>query len=246
MSTLHIPLTSRVPTRGHAAKIRFYPGENSWGKNPAGKPLYRVVWSQSRTYRLGGCWGDNGEIEYRHAPYYGNRSEWVLEKWLSAMEYAGTKAEWERTNICEPLAMHGIAIYTMGPYPASGWYEHCYSFPNDAPPNLEAIVPLLEATKDLTLQQIKDGLNLYHQRARKEWEQKVEDGMREAMPAFGFAATNLNSTKPTGDTAGLARPEDLAKEIKKYRGETADETVPVPPEALPTRGVSIQQRKVGR
>jgi len=243
MSTLQIPLTSRIPTRGPEAKVRFWPGENSWGKNPHGKPLYRVIWSQSRTYRIGGCWGDNGEIEYRWAPYYFGRSEWVLEKWLSPKEYGGTKEEWDRSNINEELAAHGIFVYAMGPYPTEGWYEHCYSFPSDAPPNLQAIVPLLEETKKLTFAQIKAGLGLYHERKKKEWESRVEDGLKDALPAFGFAPTNLGSTKPTGDTAGLTKSHELKKAMRNYTGVPETEA-PIDPNSLPRHGVSMGRPKL--
>src|SRR5262245_31807987 len=124
MSSLTIPLTGRVPTRGHAPKLVWFTGQNSWGKNPQGKPLYRIIWTESRTWLIGGCWGDNGEIEYRHAPYYGERKEWVLEKWMSAIEYAGTEEQWRADNVEPNLAAQGIVVYQMGPYPKSGWYEH--------------------------------------------------------------------------------------------------------------------------
>lgn len=238
MSSLAIPLSSRIPTKGEPAKIRWYPGENSWGKNPHGKPLYRVIWSESRTYILGGCWPD-GAIEYRHSPYYGTRQEWVLEKWLTAKEYAGSEDEWNLSQIDENLARHGMAVYAMGPYPANGWYEHCYSFPVDGV-NLHAIVPLLEQTQHLTHAQIRAGIQLHHERMRKEWERKVEDGIRDSAPAFGNVATNLGNTRPTGDTA-LSSPEDLRATVARYKGEKTKKQPDF--EELPRRGVSMPQRK---
>ncbi len=242
MSVLTLPLTRQVPTVGIPAKLRWYPGENSWGKTPAGKPLYRVIWSESHSYKLGGCWPD-GKVEYRWAPYYGSRAEWVLEKWLSAEDFAGSETEWNRTSIDEFLASHGVTIYTMGPYPKEGWYDHCYSFPNDSPPNLELIVPLLEQTKTLTFAQVKAGIQLYHDQKRKEWEQKVEDGLKDALPAFGDSMTAGNPSKPTGDTAGLTQPGALSEAVKKYRGKPTKSEAPFDPDTLPKRGVSIQQRK---
>lgn len=216
-SNLIIPLTARVPTRGVAPKLRWFNGKNTWGKNPDGKPLYRVVWSESRTWLLGGSWPDNGEIEYRHCPYYGGRQEWVLEKWLPAVEYAGAKESWGST-IDHSLAAHGITVYTMGPYPSKGWYEHIYSFSGDAPPNLDELAPLFEASKDYTLEQLKAGVQLFHERKHQEWSDNFDDAVEDLAPAGGYAMTNLNPAKPTADTAGLSDPRDLAAAMKKYRG----------------------------
>lgn len=238
MSIVTLPLTTSVPTVGSPAKLRLWPGiPNTWGKNPQGKPLYRIIWSQSHTYRLGGCWPDS-KVEYRWAPYYGSKAEWVLEKWLSAEEFAGTESEWIRSNVDEFLAGHGITVYTMGPYPREGWYDHCYSFPNDSPPNLELIVPLLEQTKNLTLAQIKAGIQLYHEQQKKDWERKVEDGLRDAQTAFGDSMTAGNPSKPTGDTAGLSTPQAICEAVQKYRGLKID-TTPIDPAKLPRRGVGM-------
>lgn len=233
-------VSKHVPVRGHASRVRVYPGQ-TWGRNPAGGPLYRVIWSESRQYMIGGRWPD-GSVEYRWVPYYFGRKEWMLEKWLRPEEYGGTERMWEGENIDRELAMEGYVIYRLGPYPSQGWYDHCYSFPSDGPPNLEAIVPLLEATKNLTFQQIKDGIRLYHERQRKEWDRKVEDGIREALPAFGNAATNLNPAKPTGDSPGLlSHPHELRKTVQNYLGKKTSDT----PEFtdLRPRGVSMGQRK---
>lgn len=218
--------------------IRFWPGiPNIWGKNPHKKPLYRIIWSESRLYMLGGEWPD-GRVEYRWAPYYAGRKEWVLEKWLSPQEFAGSKETWELE-----YRDSRTGLYAMGPYPSEGWYDHCYSFPNDAPPNLEQIVPLLEYGRNHhTFAQIKTALHLWHDRQRKEWEQRVEDGIREAQPAFGYAPTNLNSTKPTGDTAGLlAHPDELKAEIAKHRGKKVDQAPDFT--QLPQRGVGMGRPK---
>ena len=240
-SSLEIPLTGRVPTRGHAPKLVWFNGENSYGKNPYGKPLYRIIWSKSRTYLLGGCWGDNGAIEYRHAPYYGTKEEWVLEKWITAQEFGGSKQEWELSQLDQALAQHGMAVYTMGPYPANGWYEHVYSYPQDADPDIQAIAQIIEYGKEhYTFQQIKTAINLWHEQKRKEWEQKVMDGMEDAMPAFGNVATNLSSSKPTMDTAGLSNPHELKEAIRKYKGLPSEEKKIFVD--LPQRGVSMGRR----
>jgi hypothetical protein len=240
-TNLAVPLTRRIPVRGVPPRLLWYHGDNSWGKNPYAQPLYRVIWSETHFYLLGGSWPD-GAIEYRWAPYYAGRKEWVLEKWLSPEQFAGSRFDWENSQMDGFLDAHGMTVYTMGPYPAHGWYEHCYSFPSDSEPNLGAIVPLIEQTKNLTLAQIKAGIQLYHERQRKEWGQKVEDGIHEAMPAFGNSPTNLNPRKPTGDTPGLLQPGALRKAVAKHRELDSAENVIF--EQLPQRGFSMPQRKI--
>jgi hypothetical protein len=222
-SNLTIPLSTRVPTVGVEPAVKWFNGKNSWGKNPFGKPLYRVIWSESRTWLLGGCWPD-GAVEYRYAPYYAGRQEWVLEKWLSAYEYAGTRRDWERSNSDGFLAPHGIVVRTMGPYPTMGWYEHVYSFPADDEPNLDLIVPLLEEAKNYTLAQIKAGVALWHERQKKAWEDRVTDQMADMIPVGGYEPTNLNPAKPTADMAGLSGPEAVADAIRRHRDGSDEET----------------------
>lgn len=218
---------------------------NTWGKTPAGKPLYRIVWSDSRQYRIGGCWGDNGEIEYRWAPYYAGLHCWVLEKWLSAREFAGTKEDWEQSQINQELAEHGIAVFTMGPYPSSGWYEHLYTYPSDGEPNLQELVDVFEASKSYTFQQCKTALALYHERKKKEWENRVMEGLAEAQPAFGHNPTSIAPSKPHMDTGGLSDPAEVARAILKHRGLQREQGENAAPEDLnlPSHGFSIKQRK---
>ena len=222
-------------TVGHEKPLRWWPGQpNSWGKNPQGKPLYRVIWSETRSWIIGGMWPD-GRIEYRWVPYYGGRKEWVLEKWLAPTEYAGSKEQWERETLDYELCARGIVMHQMGPYPKDGWYEHCYSFPADAEPNMEAIVPILESCRNLSLAQIKAGLHLWHERQRKDCENKVEAGILDAMPAFHGVASNVAPSKPTADHWS---PED----VKKFRGEQPKVELPEDL-GLPQRGFSIRQAK---
>lgn len=216
--------------------LRFWPGRpNTWGHNPFRKPLYRVIWSESRMYLLGGEFGD-GFVGYRWAPYYGGTAQWVLEKWLSGPEYAGPRERWEGTK-------DHTGLYSMGPYPSTGWYEHCFSWPNGQEPDLEAIVPLLEYGKHHhSFAQIKTSLQLWHARKKKEWENRVLDQMKELQPAFGDSPTNLSPRKPTGDTAGLSSSRAVSEATKKYRGIVSPDSPPEIVQPHP-RGVSMGQSR---
>ena len=196
---------------------------------------------------IGGRW-PNGNLAYMWVPYYGLRQEWVLERWLSAKEFAGEEKDWNIAAQAYDFDEWGQQVPILGmltfPYPRRGWYEHVYSFPTDAPPNMEAIVPLLEQYKTLTIGQIKAGIALWHERKKKEWEQKVEDGFLDAQGAFHNLPSSVNPGKMTADKVDLAKPMELRSAIERARGETkevVDEIIQDAP--LPSHGMSIRQRR---
>lgn len=236
--------TPEVPIVGNQPSIRPWHGEPAvYGKNPQGWPLYRVIWSESRYYLLGGEWGDNGRIEYRWAPYYPGRKEWILEKWLTPEAFAGSEVDWNSTSLDYGLCQRGIIVYQMGPYPRLGWYEHCFSFPNDGEPNLACIVPLLEASKELPLSTIKGGLKACHAQMRKDWENRFEAACDDAQGAFHNQATNINPGKITADRVLLGNEEEFRRALKKQKGEAPAFTETPQDLNLPEQGFSIRQRK---
>lgn len=240
MSSLLIPLTGQVPVIGHPGDLLFPEGVSVWGSNPHGGPLYRIVWSESRTWMLGGCWGNDGQINYRHAPYYFGRKEWVLERWLPSIQWAGTKTNWEQSMIDGSLAQHGIGVYTMGPYPTEGWFEHVYSFAENEIPDIASLAEVFEQSKNYNFQQLKTALLLHHKKKREDYESNLQAALEDAMPVGGFAASNLNPAKPHADMAGLDTPEKVADAMAKYQGkETSNRVHVLPPQRT---GVSMGRR----
>jgi hypothetical protein len=230
-----------IPIVGGQPSIQLWHGSAVHGKNPQGWPLYRVIWSASRHYLLGGEWGDTGQVEYRWAPYYGGMQCWVLEKWLSPEDYAGSEVSWGADNLNMELCARGIIVYTMGPYPRLGWYEHCFTFPEDGEPNLECIVPLLEASKELPLEKIKQGLAACHQTMRRDWDNRFEAIVDDVQGAFHNQATNVNPGKVTADSVILGDEQQFRAALKRQKGE---QPITSEPEdmGLPERGFSIRQR----
>lgn len=84
-----------------------------FGTNPAGKNIYRVVWSEDRL-----------AIEYgKEIRKYGDGKErWILEKWMPPEMY--DKAAWEAAV----EVVDGEFVSVLGPFPNQGEYEHCYTF----------------------------------------------------------------------------------------------------------------------
>lgn len=229
---------------GSQPSIQLWHGKPAvHGLNPQGWPLYRVIWSESRYYLLGGEWGDNGRVEYRWSPYYAGRKEWVLEKWLSPEEYSGSEVDWNSSTLNYELCQRGILVYTMGPYPRLGWYEHCFSFPQDGDPNLACIVPLLEASKQLSLAQIKQGLSACHEQMRKDWENRFEAITADAQGAFHNLPTNINPAKVTPDSVILGDEQQFRAALKKQKNQEPAFTEDPKDLQLPERGFSIRQRK---
>lgn len=113
----------------------LWPGGSlaSFGLNPFGGNMWRVVWSESRTYMFKAEYGD-GFNGFRQIPMYMNKKCYMLERWLSAFQYS--KCTEERWNL-----MHE----DQGPYPTRGvYFGPCWEF--DGYPTLgavEAIVGIL-------------------------------------------------------------------------------------------------------
>src|SRR5271166_389493 len=85
-----------------------------FGHNPYSGNMYRIVFAPSRRHLVCGTWPDGSN----HASYvkrYGNLGEqWIMERWLPAMEYAKcSKETWDRDFLI------------LGPWPERGEYELC-------------------------------------------------------------------------------------------------------------------------
>ena len=233
-----------IPIVGNQPSIQFWNGAlNTWGKNPRGWPFYRIIWSESRYHLLGGEWGDNGRVEYRWAQYYSGRKEWILERWLTPEEFAGSEIRWNEETVDFSLAERGILVYTLGPYPRLGWYEHCFSFPSDGDPNLECIVPLLEASRDLPFFRIRQGLAACHAQMRKDWESRFEARFQDAQGAFHNNPSNVNPGKVTADKVILGNEQEMRAALARQKDEVFGSTQTPEGLNLPAQGFAIKQRK---
>ena len=101
------------------------------GVNCFGEANFRVVWGGSRLTWIGGRWTDRDEhgnilretIETRRVPKYLPVDRWHIERWAPPESY-GSPEEWlAQTTEVED----GIRIAALGPYPARGEYEHCFT-----------------------------------------------------------------------------------------------------------------------
>jgi hypothetical protein len=153
--------------------LSIFPGipMAGYGENPYGQPLYRLIFSDSRTDLLGGKWPD-GVCEYREVPRYpGIRGQWIMEKWQSAQEYAGTREEYERAQLDADSG-----LYICGPYPHRGEYTQCHIFIGQ-PTEIQVgwAVHNNKVSRDLTPGARKQGIMEPLERQQKQQEQRFDD-----------------------------------------------------------------------
>lgn len=101
---------------------------SEYGKNPAGKPIYRVVWADSRVEKY------EVEGKIHQVPLYAGKADgkWVMEKWLSAEDFYGMTSQ----QFAEAQKQMGVGME----FDTSGTYELCTGgggiFPGEVTPKL--------------------------------------------------------------------------------------------------------------
>jgi len=118
------------------------------GTNQFGEPNFRVVWGGARLTWIGGRWIDrdaNGNvireaIELRRVPKYLPLDRWHIERWTPPELYGSPDLWYAQTLEVED----GIRIPALGPYPARGEYEHCFTLETAA----GEFIPLTPAACD--------------------------------------------------------------------------------------------------
>lgn len=160
-----------------------------YGLNPYGEPLWRVVWGESRFY-LAGALG--GRAEW--LPLYGFPC-WVLEKWLTPEQFAGTKQAWEQAELTSGTL--------LGPYPSRGEYEPAHIFRNFEPTTgaIEKFMAWINAGKNYSYAEKKAAL------------QAEIDKKESARLARGVEIYNESQGpfrhNPVSGNPGKKKPEDI-------------------------------------
>jgi hypothetical protein len=106
------------------------------GTNRYGEANFRVVWGGARLTWIGGRWTDRDAhgnktreaIELRRVPKYLHVDRWHIERWMPP-EFYGSPEQW-RALTAE--TEDGIRIPALGPYPARGDHEHCFTLQTTA------------------------------------------------------------------------------------------------------------------
>ena len=159
---------------------------SEYGKTPAGDPLFRIVWAPSRIEKV--WWRETKQI--MEIKMYPNAEAWVLEKWQSGLEFAGTPETF--ANIQTKLSVNMD-------YPADGEYSECMRFPNNESVSMakKAVEMLLYGTTRMTEKERIQALRL-----REELKEKEADDRTSAMIRDAFAPNWSGKRVSLYDAAG--------------------------------------------
>jgi hypothetical protein len=170
--------------------------ELAGGRNPFGEPNYRAVWGWNRLAWIGGKFEERDPhdgsllrevVDLRLEPKYPAVNRWHIEKWLPAEAYGSPRAWYAQT-----LEVQGREnVPALGPYPARGDYEHCFTL-EDARGNFvqltataaEYIARAIEWSRKNPRSKTRRAINDREQRDDHAYENWAYDMLDDAVPAF--------------------------------------------------------------
>jgi len=155
------------------------------GRNRFGEPNFRVVWGWSRLCWIGGRWEDRDAgghllravVELRQVPKYIPHDRWHIERWLPPELY-GSPEQWYRATaeLCD-----GRRVPALGPYPARGDWEHCFTlatpdggFLGLEPAVCDAVVRRIEYARTLPPARCRAALVRAQERRERDWHNWAE------------------------------------------------------------------------
>ena len=160
-----------------------------YGLNIYGEPLFRVAWSDSRTYLIGTQKGE--EFAFSEYPLYDGIHAWVLEKFQSSEEYAGPRDVYDRKEM--------EALTKLGPYPERGEYVHCYTFPFEPDHSMiDIYVRANKASNNLSRTERKDSIMEPLLARRRRNHNRVDEVFDNAQPAFRYSDAMVSAVSNNG------------------------------------------------
>ena len=162
------------------------------GTNRFGEPNFRAVWGWSRLTWIGGRWEDRDAsgtlvrevVELRQVPKYHPHDRWHIERWVPPEAY-GSPEQWYAPATGGLEVEAGRSIPALGPYPARGEYEHCFTledprgeFVQLTSTVAEYVAQAIEASRRLTSRQRRTALEARqasHERDYDAWACHVLD-----------------------------------------------------------------------
>lgn len=170
--------------------------ELAGGRNTFGEPNYRAIWGWNRLAWIGGKFEEHDPatgallrqvVELRQEPKYPAVNRWHIEKWLPPEVY-GSPAKWWSQTI---EIADGRSIPALGPYPARGEYEHCFTlegprgeFIQLTPTIAEHIALAIERSRHHPRGAGKRALYDREQRHDRAYDNWAYDVLDDAVPAF--------------------------------------------------------------
>jgi hypothetical protein len=152
-------------------EITIHPVDLSeFGKNPAGLPIFRVVWGPTRLEKI---WFRETK-QVQDLLRYPNCKEWVLEKWLSGLDYAGTPSAWAELQRTKSINLD---------YPTDGEYDECMRFPNNEAVSMakKAVELLVYGRTNITEAERTIALKLREELKEKDLDNRTSDMIKDAL-----------------------------------------------------------------
>lgn len=136
------------------------------GTNLYGLPLYRMVWSDSRLWYIGGKW----QKKYTNLAF----PMWVIEAWCPPTRY-GDPIVWAQSD--------------LGPFPRQGDYEFAQASPSDVFENIsddqaQRTLAAIEISAALTIPQKMQLYKAEEEAKQREQERILSDIVHDSKPAI--------------------------------------------------------------
>jgi hypothetical protein len=151
--------------------LKIHPIDLSeYGKTPTGEPLFRVVWAPTRVEK---CWWRETK-QFFDVQTYPDCEMWVLEKWMSGLDYAGTPSEFATQIVRSPVGME---------YPTDGEYAECMRFPDNEAVSMvkKAVELLLYGKTNITEKERIQALRLREELKERDLDQKTSDAIKDVL-----------------------------------------------------------------
>jgi hypothetical protein len=170
--------------------------ELAGGSNRFREPNCRAIWGWNRVAWIGGKFEERDPatgsllrevVELRQEPKYPAVNRWHIEKWLPPETYGSPRFWWAQTVEVEG----GRSIPALGPNPARGEYEHCFTlegtrgeFVQLTPTVAEHIARAIEWSRRHPRSAGKRALYDREQRQDRSYDAYAYDILDDAVPAF--------------------------------------------------------------
>lgn len=143
---------------------------SEFGKTPGGLPLWRVVWAPTRIEKV--WWRETKQIFELQT--YPERETWILEKWMSALDYAGTLDSYDAQQMKSPIGME---------YPTDGEYAESMEFPTNESVSMvkKAVELLMYGKTNITEKERIAALRLREETKEKDLDTKTADAIRDVL-----------------------------------------------------------------
>ena len=183
------------------------------GQNLYIENLWRVVHSSSRNYIYGGRFAD-GFTGYRWIPLYQELDCYLLERWLSAMQYA--KCTEEGWNILHRDPMTGLN--QLGAYPSRGvYFGPCWTFEGYYPTlgAVEKAIDLVIMSDHYSVAEKKAAIVATQEKEEVEMFNQKRDMILDALP---LSVTSGKLTNRFYNDAENIPQRYSAQDIQKIKG----------------------------